>query len=77
MFIFFFCLLSNGIFHPANRHTYKVPHCPLSILISIMGSCGSPIELDEDVPFIEADWIGQGKKYSEVPDFVRWKKDSY
>ena len=42
-----------------------------------MGSCGSPIELDEDVPFIEADWIGQGKKYSEVPDFVRWKKDSY
>ena len=48
----------------------------VSILISIMGSCGSPIELDNDVPFIEKDWIGQGKKYTEVPDFVRWKKDS-
>ena len=41
-----------------------------------MGSRGSPIELDEDVPFIEDDWIGQGKKYRDVPDFVRWKKDS-
>ena len=38
---------------------------------------GSPIELDKDVPFIEDDWIGQGIKYTKVPDFVRWKKDSY
>jgi hypothetical protein len=67
-----------GIDHPAKRHTYnQVSQSPLSILISIMGSSGSPIELDEDVSFIEDDWIGQGKKYTEVPDFVRWKKDSY
>ena len=42
-----------------------------------MGSCGSPIELDDGVPFIENDWIAQGKKYTKVPAFVRWKKDSY
>jgi hypothetical protein len=42
-----------------------------------MGNRGSPIELDDGVPFIENDWIGQGKEYTKVPAFVRWKKDSY
>ena len=82
MFILFYFQLSStflphfGIDHPAKRHTYHVPRSSLSILISIMGSCRSPIKLDKDVPFIENDWIGLGKKYTEVPDFVRWKKDS-
>ena len=35
----------------------------------------SPIELDEDVPFIESEWIGQNKKYANGPDFVRWQKE--
>ena len=41
-----------------------------------MGSCGLPIELDDDVPFTESDWIGQGKNYANVPAFVHWKKDN-
>ena len=40
-----------------------------------MDSSGSPIELNEDVLFIESEWIGQSKKYTDVPDFVRWKKE--
>jgi len=40
-----------------------------------MGSCGSPIELNDDVPFIKSKWIGQSKKFTNVPDFVQWKKD--
>jgi len=35
-----------------------------------MGSCGSPIKLDDGVPFIENEWIGQGEKYTNVPTFV-------
>ena len=35
----------------------------------------SPIELDEDVLFIESEWIGQNKKYANAPDFVRWQKE--
>ena len=40
-----------------------------------MDSNVSPIELDEDVLFIESEWIGQNKKYANVPDFVRWQKE--
>ena len=40
-----------------------------------MDSSGSPIELDEDVLFIESEWIGQNKKYANAPDFVRWQKE--
>ena len=35
----------------------------------------SPIELDEDVLFIESEWIGQNKKHANAPDFVRWQKE--
>jgi hypothetical protein len=35
----------------------------------------SPIEIDEDVLFIESEWIGQRKKYAEVPSFVEWRKE--
>ena len=40
-----------------------------------MDTHGLPIELDENVPFIEDEWIRLGKKYAKAPDFVRWKKD--
>lgn len=40
-----------------------------------MVSHGSLIELDDDVPFIESEWIGQRKKYADVPVFVQWKKE--
>ena len=40
-----------------------------------MGRSASPIDLDDDIPFIENEWIGQRKKYTEVPAFVRWRKD--
>ncbi len=36
-----------------------------------MGSCGSPIKLNDDIPFIKSEWIGQSKKFTNVPDFVR------
>ena len=39
-----------------------------------MGS-HSPIELDNDIIFIESEWINQGKNYGDVPPFVQWKKD--
>lgn len=39
-----------------------------------MGS-HSPIELDDDVIFVENEWINQGEKNTNVPPFVRWKKD--
>ena len=37
-----------------------------------MDNRGSPIELDDGVPFVENDWIGQGKKIYECSAFVRW-----
>ena len=40
-----------------------------------MDSNVSPIKLDEDVLFIESEWIGQNKIYANVPDFVRWQKE--
>lgn len=41
----------------------------INIFISLMSSCGSPIELDNDVLFIEMIiWIGQEKK--KIPKFL-------
>lgn len=34
-----------------------------------------PIELDDEVPFIKSEWIGQGKRYTDVPVFVQLQKD--
>ncbi|KAF8167513.1 hypothetical protein B0H34DRAFT_854442 [Crassisporium funariophilum] len=40
-----------------------------------MGTSALPINLDDDTPFVENNWIGQRKKYTDVPAFVRWKHD--
>ena len=43
-----------------------------------MGSCGSPIELDDDVtlmfPSLKMARLVNRKKYTEVPAFVQWEK---
>ena len=33
-----------------------------------MGSCGSPIKLDDGVPFVETEWIGQGGMFLPLSD---------
>jgi hypothetical protein len=57
-----------GLTCPAIRKVFSIKH-------SDMCRNGSPIELDEDAIFIESEWIGQTKKYADVPAFVRWKKE--
>jgi hypothetical protein len=81
---FFFFNPLPGKHQPSNRTTTFYLILVLTTqqngtaqLSLIMGSrAASPIDLDDDVLFIENDWIGREKIYTKVPAFVQWKKDS-